>query len=541
MAHRTTLGLAGLICLLALVASDARGGVDEGMARYVPWSGSYWPIRDGLLIRGPLQKYDRATGRQAAQWELQENPPLPQVPSWFGYCHAWAASAVLDREPIRRRQLTAIDGLPMQLGIGDQKGLLTACHTDDVAQHYGVRYQGGPHEDRQDLYPDELWRVLQLYIKQRGIPLIMDIEEGEQVWNHPVYAYRVTYRPVGGNQYFGEMSLWMADDAVPPDIVGVQVAKQTYYFTFRLQGGSAVLGSARWVQSSVNNHPDFAWYPYIIRAENPEVNYDEVKGLVDASGSGPSGVAPLPGDRPDSPTGPQVTPGGSSLPSNLLPGDLSVPPNYVPGPEAGPSQPLAGQPQPYLLSPVELLGLVANKTSHFSLDVTVNKFDGGKYAPGEPFTIKGRSARAGFLYVLYLDSQGELAVLFPRPGESNQIPAQHGFRLPQAEAGYEFHAADAYGIHRIKAITTSVPLMFSRLSPGRAIAEQPVARPLGFTLSPSQRTLFKSVLGRYMSDQPIASDELGSASPHQVLGDFGQDEVAIYVGPAGPSETWPNQ
>ncbi len=300
MRRRAIVLVWGIALGLTIGFQRLQAGVDEGMARFVPWSGSYWPIREGMLIHGPLRKYDQATGRRAAAWELDQNPPLPSVPEWYGYCHAWAAAAVTDKEPVSSMVAQDVAGRPLPLGVGDQKGMLTACHTDDVAQHYGVRFQGEAGEDPQDIYPDELWRVLKLYIKQRGVPLIVDIESGTQVWNYPVYAYRVEYRPTEQEGvYFAEMSLWMADDAVPPDTVGVQVSKQTYYFMFRLQGGQAVLGTSRWVEPSVQSHPDFAWFPYVVRPENPEVQYEAVRRLI---------KAPVP-DRP-----PENLPGSPACP-----------------------------------------------------------------------------------------------------------------------------------------------------------------------------------------------------------------------------------
>jgi hypothetical protein len=186
------------------------------------------------------------------------------------------------------------------------------------------------------------------------------------------------------------------------------------------------------------------------------------------------------------------------------------------------------------------LSLVTNRRSLFTLDATVNKFDGGQYAPGEVFSIKYTSAKAGYLYLLYLDSQGNLSVLFPPPGVDNRISGQRRFQLPAPGAGYVFRTQGASGTHRIKAVATSMPLVFSGLmstapttsdTPGRAIQVQK------FHIPPSQKTMFKSVLGRYQRHQPIGAEELGGASPQGFLGQFGQDEVAFYVGPPASSET----
>lgn len=546
-----------LISVAALVLpsrGDAQGADDEAMARYVPWSGSYWPIRDGWLIQGPLRKYDLLTGHRASQREMQENPPSPTTPDWYGYCHAWSAAAVMDREPVQVRTPKSQGGMVVPLGIGDQKGMLTACHTDDIAQHYGVRFRGEPGEDGQDIYPDELWRVLRLYIKERGVPIIVDTEAGVQVWNYLVYAYRVRYRPMdASNRCFAEMSLWMADDSVPPDIIGAQVAKQTYYFTFQLRDGSAVLGSGRWYGPSVGDHPDFAWFPYLARAENPEIVYDRVKELVDASGAGPSGSAPMPpsnvqpGTTPSPPPNevgrPLMAPGNTIVPPNVIPG-IAPPPSTSPGvapatsPSPGGTAPITTSPgpaasaMPYVLSPQELLQVVVNQNSQFTVDVTVDKFDGGQYGLGESFTVSGTSARKAYLYLLYIDNQGRVIVLFPRAGEANQIPESARFQLPRAGAGYTFQTLGPAGVHRIKAVATTRPLFFSHLSLVPAPGSAADRRPFAFHLPPSQTAKFKSVLERNAQGQPVEAEVLAGASPQQYLGDFGQDEVAFYVGPA---------
>ncbi len=432
--RRAMVPVAGILVSLCLaLAADAQ--VDEGSVRRVPWSGTYWPIRYGQLISGPLSKYDRITGHRAAAWEQQENPPSMEVPEWFGYCHAWSASSILDREPTQLRLARTTDGAQVSLGIGDQKGMLTACHTDDVAQHYGVRFQGEPGDDPNDIYPDELWRVLKLYIQQQGVPLIVDIEGGPQVWNHPVYAYRVDYRREGaGNRYFAEMTLWMADDAVPADILGIQVSKQTYYFTFQMQGGAPLMGSANWVEPSRSDHPDFAWYPYIVRAENPEIRYEEVKRLVGAATTPSDAQVPsttIPGGGAASnpvPGSSGLMPTYAGLPPNQLPNAIpGLRPNVVPGAAQIPTAPNqlapnqlapnqlapghtlpSGPSQPYFLSPMELLQLVIHQTSYFTVDATVDKFDGGHYFIGESFTGGGSAVRDGYLYLLYLDSPAQL-------------------------------------------------------------------------------------------------------------------------------------
>ena len=78
-------------------ASHARQ--ETGQAAYYPWSGYWWPHRSGGLI-DPLSKYDDVYQTQAAAWERDHHvPPGDDIPPWFGHCHAWSASGVIEREP----------------------------------------------------------------------------------------------------------------------------------------------------------------------------------------------------------------------------------------------------------------------------------------------------------------------------------------------------------------------------------------------------------------------------------------------------------
>lgn len=194
----------------------------------------WWPNRKGAMLV-PLGKYDSVTGHRAAAWERKHHPPGPSVPAWHGCCHGWAASAVRNVEPKVHRHRQSLDGARVEVRVGDQKGLLASSHTSDVANTYGDRFGDGTgSEDKQDLAPELLWNLLHLYLKRHGVPLILDIEAGPEVWNYPVYAYQVEYRPQGADgKHLVQLALLMADNAVPPDYVGLKVLS-TFSATSRL-------------------------------------------------------------------------------------------------------------------------------------------------------------------------------------------------------------------------------------------------------------------------------------------------------------------
>ena len=544
---RTTIAIVILGCCLAGLSPCLGAEVkEEGHARITPWSGYWWPHFQGLLLK-PLAKYDQLTGKQAEAWERKVHAPGADVPRWHGYCHAWAASSLMEKEPAQTRVAEGSQG-QAKLGVGDQKGLLAACHALDVANSYGDRFgdeEGS--EDKQDLRPDVLWRLLKLYVKQQGVPLILDIEAGAEVWNYPIYAYRIEARPAGDAGWnTAKLTLWMADDAVPPDYVGVKVRRQSYQFSVQLRNNSVVMGTGRWLGPSVEDHPDFAWYPFVAVAENPEVEYTAVQRLLGASQAPP---------EPQPETEPQPPPTTPADPDN--PTSPSTPP--TPG-----GEPITNV---FALSPLELVALIAEQTSAFALDATVDRFDGGEYKVGDGIQVRVSSEQAGYLYLLHVDSKGTVALLFPQSGEDNRIAAKQSRSIPGPDDKYVIRAALPLGTARIKAVVTSRPLVLSGLLPEELVAatqsaptqqrqaNKPAAakkqdekaqnnrkadeqvRPRqvalfqSFRWHPTQRRQIQRLMQQYQRNQQLKPEQSGQVDLQAILGSFAQDEVAYYVGP----------
>lgn len=519
----------------ALAVEESAGQSEQAAAAHTPWSGYWWPIAKGELL-APLGKYDYLTDSQAAEWEQQNHPPGQDVPEWHGYCHAWAASAVLEYEPNRPRQAAGRGGgRQLILGIGDQKGLFAASHTRDVANTYGDRFgDGAGSEDPQDIAPDVLWQLLKTYIQDQRVAIVMDLEAGPEVWNYPVYAYRVDYAPYGpAGQYSGQLSLWAADDAVPPDHVGTSVHYETYTFSFQMASGSIVMGSGRWVGQSTFNHPDFAWYPYVVVPENPFVSYDEVKRLVGSEGN----VAPSVSPPATSPAPAGAFPGVPGSGPEAMPSEM--PPGFpaVPGAGAG-GQPAAGglAVQPGIpLSPLQIVAAITEKTSAFALDVTIDRFDGGRYAIGEPLSLRGSSERAGFLYLFTIDPAGRLSLLFPAAGEDNRVAAAQPFSIPSPQSPSPILVEGPFGVHRIKAIVADRPILLG----GAAWPEQAAQskalfgrRSCPFRWPPTPTRCVQTLLCEYQQNRPIPAAKLDGIEIRRILVAFAQDEVAFYVGPA---------
>lgn len=267
--------------LLSIRAPAQAQQVEEASADSVPWSGWWWPAVKGHLVLGyreepgALVKHDFITGRHAVSWEQQAIYHFdPQGEIWWGHCHAWAAASLLEPEP--RRDVA--QGLVI-FHVGDIKGLLTEAHYNDHAAFYGQRFNGLPGDDFQDMAPSLVWSVLRKYIHDNHVGLVFDLDPGVAVDSHPVYRYRVTTQPAADGQWEGKITIWYAIYQVNPDYLGTDVEQRDYTFTFQMQNGQMVTGTDHWIEASLMDHPDFAWYPIERAQGNPELDYDLVTQL----------------------------------------------------------------------------------------------------------------------------------------------------------------------------------------------------------------------------------------------------------------------
>lgn len=259
-----------ILCLIVLFvggAATAWAGSDSASVpeEMIPWSGFWWPLKSGSLIRGyaghpsPLEKYDAyASGYYPATMSAYglENEYDPDAYAWEGYCDEWSAAAVLYPEPDSAGDLNGI-----LFNVGDKKGLLTLSLKSRVsATFYGTRYSGLEGQDIDDIYPGGLngfHETLINYIKLQGKPIIMDLDPAEQIWNYPAYRYEMTWYDTSGQRHV-TCTVWFADDNVSPDDVGIQPFQMTYSYWLAIDGSGNLLDEPGEWESS---HPDFLWYP----------------------------------------------------------------------------------------------------------------------------------------------------------------------------------------------------------------------------------------------------------------------------------------
>ncbi|MCA9123422.1 MAG: DUF4384 domain-containing protein [Planctomycetaceae bacterium] len=511
-----------LVVVTMTPARTVLATVEEAAADHIPWSGYWWPVSKGELLMS-LGKYDVLAGKRAMWWELENHPPGPLAKPWHGYCHGWAAASVLEQEPTQRRFVTT-GGATHILEVADLKALYSACHAYDPGSRYGDRFGDGENDVAQDMAPDLLWQVLRSFIRDRRRPLVFDLDPSTEVWNYPAFAYRIEYDaiPGGNGRHRGILKLWAADDSVPPEYVGTMPYVQTYMFEVFMRGSEPVPGSGRWIGPSIQNHPDFAWYPDSVQPENPELQYAIVQNLVKGQLVAPSVAR---NELPESP----LTPPPNDLPNNggeyvrsLL--------------RAQTTRDGTHETLPMPISPLQLVGAIANQSSHFGFDARLLQFGQVRYKQGDRTAITGSSERAGYLYALHIDPTGELTLLYPPPGEDNTIAAQEEFRIPAA-------GQDSYlirgpgGSHRIKVLVTERPLILTGLDRRNVNnAERDRSQPAGdllehgFRFFPTQERQIKAMLRDYVSGKTtLGGEEFDVAEVSRTLPHFAQDEIVIYV------------
>lgn len=199
-----------------------------------PWSETYWPSYQGGIAARWYKKYENGfhyaltTKEQLLAMPLEEREsfspaekydlfqsrydfPLVKVersrtktdsPTWEGLCHGWAAAALKFREPkptiVKNR-----DGIEIPFGSSDIKALIL-FYQGQVARAPS-RFLGSRCESEGNVNDEMMSRpecrdvnagafhvilANQLGLRKQGF--VMDKNPSQEVWNHPVFAFKTT-------------------------------------------------------------------------------------------------------------------------------------------------------------------------------------------------------------------------------------------------------------------------------------------------------------------------------------------------------------
>ncbi len=277
-----------------LTATYTTGGTttptDSGElpAAKMVWSCWYWPMKDSVNPNlydnnEALHRYDQYTGNSDAKgWEYNHHGPPLKPAGWWGHCHAWAAAACWEDQPTQAKTLGGVT-----FRIRDRKGLITEAYYKCANGSSYELYQNDPS-------PGLFWQYLKNEIGGanpiHGEPIgfIGELYYGDQVWNHPIYAYEVEY--TGSGTVSGKITIHYAVDFEPvmADSTALHADTLTYYFKNVVLSGTTPTNSGTWVLQNGSlpsptaynysrHRPDAIWRPYKASswtryAENPYLN-----------------------------------------------------------------------------------------------------------------------------------------------------------------------------------------------------------------------------------------------------------------------------
>ena len=289
----------GSSTLTATYGNSVNSGTDSGQlpTDKMVWSSWYWPMKDSLNPNlyddnEALYRYDLYAGgaSDAQRWEYNHHGPPQNPAGWWGHCHAWAAAACWEKQPSQSKTL---DGVTFR--VRDQKGLMIEA--------YYTSADGSAYELSQDeLGPGLFWLYLQNEIAGKNpihgeaTGFIGELYYGDQVWNHPIYAYEVEYS--GSGTVTGKITIWYATDFQPymADSTSLYADTLTYYFKDVVLSGSTPTDSGTWIledgslpSASASNYsshrPDAIWRPYkasswIRYVENPYLDNQKLSDIL---------------------------------------------------------------------------------------------------------------------------------------------------------------------------------------------------------------------------------------------------------------------
>ncbi|MFZ2958005.1 MAG: hypothetical protein WA705_14045 [Candidatus Ozemobacteraceae bacterium] len=295
-----------------------QNGREVAVIKPYPWSGWWWPRRSAPLVK-VLNKFDEfvaaRTGKNpgAGAWERKYHKGGEE---WAGHCNGWSAASCLEAEP---REPKTVDGFTFS--IGDQKGLLTEQYMDCYFQFYGTRANHDAPYDS-DILPHHFHRLLLEILKDKQIPLVVDTDAGEPVWNFPAYAFESAWTVNAAKTQAAVVTkLYLANDDVSADYLGTAGFIKTYKYTLNLNPAGEVIGGA-WGRGTGGNHPDFVWVPTADSPpggwENPNINPVMVRAIIH-----PGSPLPVP-PAPPSPPHPPAASATFSPVAMIQPADSSL-------------------------------------------------------------------------------------------------------------------------------------------------------------------------------------------------------------------------
>ncbi|GEM_PF-3188752 len=199
-------------------------------------------------------------------------PPVSEYRTWYERAYSTTRSS---------------DGVP-----NDYRGSL-----ESYISNYDLEYTAA----FEDIRPDVFHKILVKVIGQTRGVVVFDITAGSAVWNYPAYKYSTTLvdkgtRSIGGytrRVFEASTTVTFSDDGVSVSHLGVKAFTRTYTYELYTTTYGYIRGG-KWLGASVNEHPDFAWYPKYNgsapdSSENSQLNYGRITEILPVKNLGSEG------------------------------------------------------------------------------------------------------------------------------------------------------------------------------------------------------------------------------------------------------------
>jgi len=267
-----------------------------GTSKITPWSSWWFPTKDKYLFSNqdntklaPLEKYDlfleKTTGSAALSAQYEENEIYDEREvNWAGLCHAWAVASVLHQEPKFTVSRQNID-----FSVGDQKALLLKSYENvSGLEIYGHRFDGGPNDEYEDIYPDQFHRFSQYFLFEKKLPILMDYDPSFPVWTVPVYKIKFNIKKI--DESTASVKAWV-EIASPfvesPNFVGTKKSVKLYEYNLfgTWSNGELYVTGSEWINASTFDHPDFLIaYPSKVKrgSLNKQLKVEKIDEIVRA-------------------------------------------------------------------------------------------------------------------------------------------------------------------------------------------------------------------------------------------------------------------
>lgn len=293
------------------------------IAQTIPWTSWWFPRREKSLFDDTkaANARDYANLSVLTKFDLVKKLKNPQAASsadferksydsnslsWEGLCDAWSIASILFPEPTKPviYYMRSRNRQPLTFEIGDIKGLL--LKTLEAVEDHGFKYYGQKFTGKEngwiypDIFPEQFHRLMEVQLFQKHQPFIIDIDQGPEIWNYPVYKanFTMTQIPDEPNSLYVRTWLYFADSLKSFDKNYVGTKEIVREYNYVLQGerngnGDLVVTLGYWVKgptgiNSRSDHPDFLMIPpernqLVRKSWNPEIDIKLVDEILSKS------------------------------------------------------------------------------------------------------------------------------------------------------------------------------------------------------------------------------------------------------------------